>query len=76
MNHEKQERHEKKKVTTEHPENTKVGFEGLVGLFEQTQTAMQRQAVLSGSDLANPLIFIDKHAKIASFQLLKQCFCP
>ncbi len=28
-------------------ENTEVGFDGLVGLFEQTQTAMQKQAAKS-----------------------------
>jgi len=44
MNHEKHEKTRKKKVTTEH---TEVGFEGLVGLFEQTQTAMQTQAARS-----------------------------
>ena len=33
--------------TTEHTENTEVGFGGLVGLFEQTQTAMQTQAARS-----------------------------
>ena len=44
MNHEKT---RKKKATTEHTENTEVGFEGLVGLFEQTQTAMQSQAARS-----------------------------
>lgn len=55
MNHE---RHEKKKSrmdtnkhessgTTEHLEHTEVGFAGLVGLFEQTQTAMQTQAAKS-----------------------------
>jgi predicted nuclease of restriction endonuclease-like (RecB) superfamily len=51
-------KHEKKKPqmnadehglgkTTEHRENTEVGFEGLVGLFDQTQTAMQTQAARS-----------------------------
>lgn len=55
MNHKKHERHEKKKPrmdtnehesgkTTEHTENTEVKFEGLLGLLEQTQTAMQTQA--------------------------------
>ncbi len=33
--------------TTELTENTEVGFDGLVGLFEQTQTAMQNQAARS-----------------------------
>jgi len=33
--------------TTEHTENTEVGFDGLIGLFEQTQTAMQKQAAKS-----------------------------
>ena len=41
MNHEKHEKTRKKKATTE------VGFDGLVGLFEQTQTAMQKQAARS-----------------------------
>ncbi|ERP39056.1 PDDEXK nuclease domain-containing protein [Chitinivibrio alkaliphilus] len=44
MNHEKHEKTRKKKGTTEH---TKVGFDGLVGLFEQTQAAMQSQAAKS-----------------------------
>ena len=48
MNHEKHEKTRKKKATTE---NTEVSFEGLVGLFEQTQTAMQRQAAKS-ADIA------------------------
>ena len=67
MGHEKHEKTRKKKVTTEHTENTEVepqmntdrhesgkttentevGFAGLVGLFEQTQTAMQSQAARS-----------------------------
>ena len=33
--------------TTEHTENTEVGFSGLIGLFEQTQTIMQMQAAKS-----------------------------
>jgi len=44
MNHEKT---RKKKATTEHTENTEVGFDGLIGLFEQTQAAMQTQAARS-----------------------------
>ncbi|MBN2642672.1 MAG: hypothetical protein JXR78_13545, partial [Victivallales bacterium] len=47
MNHEKHKKTRKKKVTTEHAENTEVKFEGLIGLFEQTQTAMQTQAARS-----------------------------
>ena len=58
MNRETHERHEKKKPqmdmdehgldkTTENTENTEVGFNGLIGLFEQTQTAMQKQAAKS-----------------------------
>lgn len=58
MNHEKHEKTRKKKRTTEYTENTQpspkamagaaeVGFGGLVGLFEQTQTAMQTQAAKS-----------------------------
>jgi len=47
MNHEKHEKTRKKKAATEHTENTEVGFDGLVGLFEQTQTAMQKQAARS-----------------------------
>lgn len=43
-NHEKHEMTRKKKGTTE---NIEVKFDGLVGLFEQTQTAMQNQAVRS-----------------------------
>jgi predicted nuclease of restriction endonuclease-like (RecB) superfamily len=37
----------KKKTTTESTEITEVGFEGLIGLFEQTQTTMQMQAARS-----------------------------
>ncbi|WP_051957720.1 PDDEXK nuclease domain-containing protein [Desulfobacter vibrioformis] len=37
----------KKKLTTEDTENTEIKFDGLVGLFEQTQAAMQRQAARS-----------------------------
>ena len=37
----------KKKKTTESTEITEVGFEGLIGLFEQTQTTMQMQAARS-----------------------------
>ena len=37
----------KEKLTIEHTENTEVDFESLVGLFEQTQTAMQSQAARS-----------------------------
>ena len=33
--------------TTEHTENTEMKFDGLLGLFEQTQTAMQTQAAKS-----------------------------
>lgn len=47
MNHEKHEKTRKKTATTEHTENTELGFGGLVGLFEQTQTAMQKQAAKS-----------------------------
>ena len=47
MNHEKHEKTRKKKATTEHTENTEVCFDGLVGLFAQTQTAMQTQAARS-----------------------------
>ena len=36
-----------KKGATEHTENMEVGFDGLIGLFEQTQTAMQSQAARS-----------------------------
>ena len=37
----------KKKKTTESTKITEVGFEGLIGLFEQTQTTMQMQAARS-----------------------------
>ena len=37
----------KKKTTTESTESTEVSFEGLIGLFEQTQTTMQTQAAQS-----------------------------
>ena len=47
MNHEKNEKTRKKKTTTEDTENTEVEFDDLVGLFEQTQTAMQTQAARS-----------------------------
>ncbi|WP_287125395.1 PDDEXK nuclease domain-containing protein [Desulfobacter sp.] len=58
MNHEKHEKTRKKKATTEYTqpspkamagtaENTEVGFDSLIGLFEQTQTAMQTQAAKS-----------------------------
>lgn len=58
MNHEKHEKTRKRKATTGHTQpspktmagtadNTEVGFDGLVGLFEQTQTAMQTQAARS-----------------------------
>lgn len=41
------EKTEKMKLTTEHTEKAGIGFHGLVGLFEQTQTAMQTQAARS-----------------------------
>lgn len=44
MDHGKHDRAEKQDVTTEGTENTGMKFDGLVGLFEQTQTAMQKQA--------------------------------
>ncbi len=44
MNHEKHEKARKKKVAKEPIKTTKIGFDGLVGLFEQTQTAIQTQA--------------------------------
>ena len=47
MNHENHEKARKKKAAMEHNENTEVKFDGLVGLFEQTQTAMQVQAAKS-----------------------------
>lgn len=47
MNHENHEKAQKKKVTTEGTENTEMGFDGLVGLFEHTQTTMQKQAARS-----------------------------
>lgn len=47
MNHEKYEKARKKKVATEYTETTELGFDGLVGLFEQTQTALQTQAARS-----------------------------
>ena len=37
----------KKKTTTESTEITEVGFEGLIGFSEQTQTTMQTQAARS-----------------------------
>ena len=43
----KHEKTRKKQVTTKYTENTEVGFEGLVGLFEQTQVAMQTQVAKS-----------------------------
>jgi len=36
-----------KMVTTEHTESTEVEFEGLIGLFKKTQSAMQTQAARS-----------------------------
>ncbi|MEA2060814.1 MAG: PDDEXK nuclease domain-containing protein [Thermodesulfobacteriota bacterium] len=44
MNHEKHEKARKKKVATEPIETTEIGFDGLVDLFEQTQTALRAQA--------------------------------
>ncbi len=46
-NHEEHGKTRKEKLTTEYTENTEVDFESLVGLFEQTQTAMQSQAARS-----------------------------
>ncbi len=47
MNHERRQKARKKKITSAHTKNTAMGFDGLVGLFEQTQTAMQTQAARS-----------------------------
>ena len=44
MDHGKHDKAQKQDVTTEGTENTEMKFDGLVGLFEQTQTAMQKQA--------------------------------
>ena len=47
MNHENHKKTRKKKVITEGTKKHKMGFDVLVGLFEQTQTAMQVQAAQS-----------------------------
>lgn len=46
-NHERHEKPRKKELSTEDTENTEIKFDGLVGLFEQTQATMQRQAAHS-----------------------------
>jgi len=47
MSHDKRDATPNEKTTTESTEKHRIGFENLVGLFEQTQTAMRTQAARS-----------------------------